>query len=224
MIRRVFRWALYLFVILVVLAVAAILLLNTIVKQIMESRLRQQTGMDAQIGRVDVGLLTPTVTIENFKLYNPAEFGGSLFMDMPELHVEYDLSAMRAGNLHFKLVRLNLAEVSIVQDKKGRMNLQDLEKKSRNAKDTHQSSGPGFKFTGIDTLNLTLGKFKLSNLATGRTEEIDFGIKDQISHNVKSEADLAGLNLMLALRAGARSSSSNSVFDLSALLGSLTSH
>ena len=42
--RRLFRWALYLFILLVVLFVAGILLLNTIVKQIMESRLRRLDG------------------------------------------------------------------------------------------------------------------------------------------------------------------------------------
>src|SRR5580658_9430415 len=124
--RRLIRLAIYLFIVFVVLAVAGILLLNTIVKQVIESRLRTATGMDVRVGAVDVGLLTPTVTFENFKIYNTADFGGSLFMDMPELHVEYDPSAFRAGNLHFKLVRLNLAEVDIVQDKNGRLNVQGL--------------------------------------------------------------------------------------------------
>ena len=119
--RRLIRWALYLFVLLVVLVVAAVLLLNTIVKQAIQSRFRARTGMDARIGQVDVGLLSPTFTIENFKLYNTADFGGSIFIDMPELHLEYDPLAIRSGKLHFKLVRLDLAEVALVQDKKGRV-------------------------------------------------------------------------------------------------------
>jgi uncharacterized protein involved in outer membrane biogenesis len=222
--KRLIRWAVCLFIVIVVLAVAGLLSLNVIVKQVVESRLRAQTGMDARIGQIDVGLLTPTITIENFKLYNAADFGGALFLDMPELHLEYDPAAIRAGELHFKLVRLNLAEIDLVQDKKGRMNVQDLERKSRQAAGPHGSSAGNFKFTGIDTLNLTLGRFRMSNLASGREQEINFGIKDQISHNVKTGADLAGLNMLLALRAGGQSSATNSVFDLTSLLGSLTSH
>jgi uncharacterized protein involved in outer membrane biogenesis len=224
MIRRLFRWALYLFIVLVVLAVAGILLLNTIVKQIFESRLRAQTGMDARVGQVDVGLLTPTLTIENFKLYNRAEFGGGLFLDMPELHLEYDPFAFRAGQLHFRLVRLNLAELTLIRDKKGRFNIEDLQKRGGAGNGPKKSPGAEFQFTGIDTLNLTLGKFRLSDLGAGREQEINFGIKNQISHNIKSEADLAGLNLLLAMRAGASASSTNSVLDLSALLGALTGH
>jgi hypothetical protein len=111
-----------------------------------------------------------------------------------------------------------------VQDKTGRLNVQAMQKKSREASHGKKSSGEDIKFTGIDTLNLTLGKFRLSNLATGRQEEIQFGIKDQISHNIKSGDDLAGLNLLLAARAGAAASSTNSALDLSSLLNSLTAH
>jgi len=220
--RRLIRLALYLFILLVVLAVAAVLLLNTIVKEALESRLRASTGMDVNIGKIEVRLLSPTITIEDFKLYNTADFGGSLFIDMPELHLEYDPAAIRSGNLHFKLVRLNLAEVALVQDKKGRLNVQPFQKKTREASGAKKTSADNFKFTGIDTLVLTLGKFRMSNLASGREEEIDFGIKEQTSYNVKSAADLPGVSMLLAARALVAPSSTNSAFDLSALLKSPT--
>jgi uncharacterized protein involved in outer membrane biogenesis len=222
--RLLIRLALSLVILLVVLVVAAVLLLNTIAKEVVESRLRASTGMDARIGQIDVGLLSPTITIENFKLYNTADFGGSLFIDMPELHLEYDRQAIRSREFHLTLVRLNLAEIALVQDKKGRLNVQTLEKKSRAASGGTKSPADDFKFTGIDTLNLTLGKFRLSNLASGREQEIEFGIKDQITHNVKSEADLQGLSFLLAARATMVPSSTNSPLDLSALLKSLTAH
>jgi len=222
--RCLIRWVFYLFIFMVVLGVAAVLLIDTIAKEVVESRLRATTGMDARIEKIEVGLLSPTITIENFKLYNTADFGGSLFIDMPELHLEYDLQAVRSGNLHFKLVRLNLAEVALVQDKKGQMNVQDMNNRSREASRGKKSAADNIKFTGIDTLNLTLGKFRRSNLASGREEEINFGIKDQISHNVKSEADVGGLNMLMASRASVVPSSTNSSLDLSALLKSLTSH
>ncbi len=224
-VRRLIRLALYLVILLVVLVVAAVLLLNTIVKEVVVSRLRASTGMDVRIEKIDVGLLSPTITIENFKLYNTADFGGSLFLDMPELHLEYDPVAIRSGTLHFKLVRLNLAEIALVQDKKGRLNVQTLDTKS------HATSGGGkktsaddIKFSGIETLNLTLGKFRLSNLASGHEEEITFGIKNQILHNVKSQNDLVGLPLLMASRAMMTPTSTNSPLDLSSLLRTLTSH
>jgi uncharacterized protein involved in outer membrane biogenesis len=215
--RRLIRWALRLFIVLVILVVAAILLLNTIAKQVLESRLRATTGMDVRIGQIDVGLLSPTVTIENFKLYNTPEFGGSLFIDMPELHMEYDPRAVRSGILHFKFVRLVLTEINVVQDKKGRSNMQDMDKKNRDAARGGKSSGDDLKFTGIDTLNLTLGKYHALSLASGRGEDIDFGIKDQILHNVKSMADVPSLNFVMA-------ASTNTNFDATTFLKRLTAH
>jgi hypothetical protein len=125
-IRRLFRFALYLFIVFVVLVVAGILLLDTIAKEIMQSRIRAETGMGAKIGKVSIGLLSPTVTVENFKLYNTPEFGGSQCLDVPELHVEYDVRAARTGKIHLKLVRFNLAEVDVLQDKRGHSNFDQL--------------------------------------------------------------------------------------------------
>jgi uncharacterized protein involved in outer membrane biogenesis len=222
--RRLFRLALYLFIVVVVLGVAAVLLRNTIAKETIESRLRTNTGMDVRIGLVDIGLLSPTVTFENVKLYNTPEFGGGIFIDMPELHMEYDPRAMRSGALHFKLVRLDLAEVAVVQDKKGRVNMKELNKKNREASHEKKSSGNDWKFTGIDTLNLTLGKFRLSNLASGRQEEVEFGIKNQITTNVTSETNLTALNVLLFTHAASASSAPNPTIDISSLLQSLFGH
>jgi uncharacterized protein involved in outer membrane biogenesis len=222
--RRLIRWALYFCILLVVLLVAAVLLLDTMAREMVVNRVRERTGMDARIGQIHVGLLSPTITLENVKLYNTADFGGSLFIDMPELHLEYDPSVFRSGAFHFKLVRLNLAEIALVQDKKGRLNIEDWGKKSRDAAGKKKSSGKDFKFTGIDTFILTLGKFRLSNLASGREQEIEFAIKDQITRNVTSETNLTSLNLLMAVHAGSLASSSNPVLDVSKLLKGLTSH
>src|SRR3954468_6583288 len=129
-IRRLFRWALYLFIIFVVLVVAAVLLLDTIAREIAQNRIRAETGMGVKIGKLSIGLLTPTVTIENLKLYNTAEFGGAQCLDIPELHVEYDVQAARAGKMHLKLVRFNMAEVDVLQDKKGHTNFDQLQKRN----------------------------------------------------------------------------------------------
>lgn len=59
------------FIVAVALAVAAVLLLNTIVKQVVQSRLRSETGLDVRIGKVDVGLGAPTIAMDDFKVYYP---------------------------------------------------------------------------------------------------------------------------------------------------------
>ena len=126
MIKWLFRWLFRLLILLVVLVVAAILLLDTIAREITEYRLQQQTGLEAKIGRMRVGMLEPRLTIENLVIYNSAEFGGSPLLDVPELHVECDRNPFFHPGLHFKLVRINLARLNLVEDAKGRKNLDEL--------------------------------------------------------------------------------------------------
>jgi uncharacterized protein involved in outer membrane biogenesis len=201
--RRLFRWAfrfvLGLAILGVVGLVAAILLADTIAREVLVNRLRSRTGLETKISAVQVGLLSPTLSVEGLKLYNRPEFGGSVCLDMPELHLEYSASALRSGQFHLTLLRLDLAEVSMVVDKSGRNN---FERPKQNRKETSPRKKPSSKtkFTGIDVLNLTLGKLLISNLATGHNEEIDFGIKNQITRDVKPNADLASLGLTMFSR------------------------
>jgi hypothetical protein len=101
--------------VLVVLAIVAFLSWDWIVKKVAEKRIQAVTGMDTHMGKFFVGVKTPVIHIENFKLYNPAEFGGAPLVDLPELHLEYDKAALRAGKVRLKLLRVNLAEVNLVR-------------------------------------------------------------------------------------------------------------
>lgn len=212
MIRRLFRLALYLFIILVVLLVAGILLLDTIAREVTQNRIRSETGMEAKIGKMRIGLLSPTVTIENFKLYNTPEFGGSQCLDIPELHIEYDVQAARAGKLHLRLVRLNMAEIDVLQDKNGHSNFDQLQKrnatvlsgKSAPSKPVQSTNRPPFEFAGIDTLNLTLQKAHFARIdAPHHERDINFGIKNQLFYKIKNEGDFIGVAAVISLRMGA---------------------
>lgn len=216
MIRRLLRLLLYLFIAAVVLVVAAVLLKDTLLKELMQRRIRHATGMDARIGQVEVGVLSPEVTIEDLKLYNSPAFGGSLCLSMPELHMEYDPDAMRTGKLRFPLIRLNLAEVDVVQNRKGRLNFDVADQKSDKVSAALEARH--LEFAGIDTLNLTLGALRWKNLATGNTRVYQIGVTNQVFHHVKSEADLAVL-MALTSAAGATNASMKFSDFLRALIG-----
>src|SRR5688500_2313291 len=102
--KTLFRWLVRLAVTLVllsiVLVVVALLLKDVIAKNIAERNLRSETGLDAKISKLEVGLLTPTLNLEGMKLYNAAEFGGGTFLEMPELRMEYIPGEVRDGRLH----------------------------------------------------------------------------------------------------------------------------
>src|SRR5271170_7433695 len=121
--KWIFKWVFRLFVLAVVLAMVLLLSLNSILRVLVEHQIRAQTGMDAEIGRFSIGLAEPTVTIQNLKLYNPPSFGGTPFLDIPEIHVEYDRAALAQHKIHVTLLRFNLGELDIVKNEAGQTNI-----------------------------------------------------------------------------------------------------
>jgi hypothetical protein len=58
----------------------------------------------------------PTIEIKDLKIYNPPSFGGTLFLDIPEIHAEYDRAALARREFHLTLLRFNLGELDIVKN------------------------------------------------------------------------------------------------------------
>jgi len=209
--KTLFKWAfrigVALVLFLVVLVVVGLLLMDPIAKSLAERNLRDSTGMDAKISKLEIGLATPTVNLEGLKLYNLPEFGGSTFLDLPELRVEYTPGEIRDGKLHFKTLRLHLAEVHVVKNKQGRTNLEVLqnETKKKSSRKKDGSDTPGVDFGGIDTLYLTVGRIRITDESDPRNNEvIEVGIKDEVGQNLQDEAALTqwfnGVLLRMAIR------------------------
>jgi uncharacterized protein involved in outer membrane biogenesis len=212
--KRIFKWLLRLFIAAVVLVVVAITVLllsyNSILRVTMERQIHAQTGMDAEIGSLNVALTSPTVEIQNLKIHNSPDFGGTPFLDIPEIHVEYDRAALARREIHLTLLRFNLGELDIVKNQAGQTNIF-----LPGIKPPAQKSGGGgspfanFKkqsgcdFTGIDMLNVSIGKLKYIDLKNPQNNrEQTIGIDELVIPNVKSTTDLLGLAADIALRSG----------------------
>jgi uncharacterized protein involved in outer membrane biogenesis len=194
--RFISRWIFRFLILLLVLGVALVLLKDTLLKSWAEHRLRSQFGLDVRIGRMDVGIFTPTVTIENLRVYNRAEFGGLPLVDLAELHLEYDRRRLAAQELHLTLLRVNVAEINVVRNARGQTNLEALEAKEKAA--TKSSSRGGSRlsldFTGIDLLNLSLGRLTFTDLKQpGNNWGREIGLKNEMIANIKPSDDLNDL-------------------------------
>ena len=208
MVKWIFKWSVRLAALAILLGVILLLSYNAILRVYFERQIRARTGMDAEIGRFSMGLTEPTMTIENFRLYNPPAFAGTPFLDIREIHVEYDPAAIARHELHITLMRFNLGEVDIVKNQAGQTNIFSLglavpPKKSGGKAGASFTKQTGLQFTGIDVLNVSIGTAKyidLNNQRNNRTQVI--GIQNCVLKNVKSPADLGGLAAFIALRSG----------------------
>jgi len=193
----------------VVIFLAIIVLANRdwIGKQLAERQIRAATGLEPEIGDFSFSVLEPTLTLNNFRLYSTAEFGGTLFLDVPELHIEYDRTALRRHELHITLMRVNLHEVDVVKNAAGATNIMSaintmMPRKSEVGVRTVAPLN-GYKFMGIDLLNLSMGAAKFVDLKDQRRNRmVSIGLQSLIYTNVISSADLRGLSEQLRLRGG----------------------
>ena len=215
--KWIIKWLLRLFIAAVALVVVAVIVLlltyNSILRVAIERQIRAQTGMDAEIGSVHLALTSPTLEIQNLNIHNPPDFGGTPFLDIPEIHAEYDRAALARREIHLKLLRVNLGELDIVKNQAGQTNIFLPGIKSQAKKSGGGNSLADFKkqsgydFTGIDMLNVSIGKVKfidLNNQQNNREQTI--GIEERVIPHVKSQTDLFGLAAEIALR-------SNGFFD-----------
>jgi hypothetical protein len=210
MFKWLFKWIFRLAILIVVLVVLLIAFKDSIWTALAEHRIRSETGLEARIGKLSTGILSPVVTIEDLKLYNTAEFGGTLFLEVPELHIEVDSLAFAQRKLKMKLVRFNLATINIVRNEAGLTNilvLVESEKKQREKKkkDSVQRLLGDLEFDGIDVLNLSLGKATFTDLGNPKNNtEIAVNMENQLFRNVKSEGDAYGILFMIWLRSGGK--------------------
>ena len=205
MIRWIFKWALRLCFLAVVLVVIFLLSLNSILRVLIEHNIRDQTGLDAEIGQFDLSWMAPTIEIQDLKIFNTPNFGGAPFLDIPEIHVEYDRTALLEGEIHLTLLRFNLAELDIVKNQEGQMNVYSISKAPRKYSST--SPAPSFKrqtgydFKEIDALNVSFKQAKFIDLKNPNNDrEQTIGIQNLVIPHVKSPNDLAVLVLLIDLR------------------------
>jgi len=198
--KRLIKWLFILVLVAVGIIVGLLLSKDAILKAAVEQQIRAQTGMDVKIGRLSLGLLSPVVTIENLTLHNTAEFGGTPFLDIRELHLEYDRDALAQRKLSIKLLRLNLEELTVVRNPNGTTNITAL-----NAPAVSKSPklAGDIEFKGVEVLNLSLGKIQLIDLKEPRNNRIrNVNLQNQVFHNVRTPGDLYGVLLLLWMRSG----------------------
>jgi uncharacterized protein involved in outer membrane biogenesis len=205
MIRWLFKWVWRLAALAVVLAVTLALSLNSILRAIIEHKIRAQTGMDAEIGRVELGWTEPTFEIRDLKIYNPPSFGGTPFLDIPEIHIEYSRAAILKREIHLTLLRFNLAELDVVRSKSGQINIYSIGKVTGQIGAAPAplsfKQQTGYDFKGIDALNVSFERAKFIDLANPRNNrEQTIGIQNWVIPDVKSANDLAGLAAFVELR------------------------
>ncbi len=183
------------------LVIAALVFIDPIANAVLTSVLRSKTGQDVRIGKVEIGLLRPTFRIENLQLYHPPRAGGGPFVRIEEVYVEYDRTAANRRELHLPLVRINVAEVNLAEDAPGPVHPGALPGVLDQLR-VFTNRSPEFRFTGIDTLNLSLGTLrKISPKSSTPPYELKLDIRNEVIGPVRTLNDLLTPLMRIILKA-----------------------
>jgi hypothetical protein len=152
----------------VILLIVLLIGRNFIAKTAVTGGVKAVAGLEMDIDSMDVGILNTLVGINEMKIYNPPEFSDRVMVDMPEIYIDYDLSAFIEGKVHLEELRINLKELTVVKDKDGKLNINSL-KVAKTGKEKEPEKPGAKKETEIkiDLLDLKIGKVVYKDYSGG---------------------------------------------------------
>ena len=212
-VKKFVKWLAGLVAFLVICIVALVLAKDYIARRFFIAMVEQKTGYAATVDTFKVGLLTPTLHILGLKLNYPADKGGRVLMDSPEIFVEYDRDAAKRNEIHLKQLRWNIREIGVEDSNSSGMEGLVAQASALMAPTNQVAPDPkspivqspagpaGVNFTGIDTLDFSLGTvhFRNPKNALGN-RDMAIDLQNRKLTNVVSYMDLSPLAIELIIK------------------------
>jgi hypothetical protein len=133
---------------------------NLIIKSAVTTVASRITGTSIHMDRFQLNILTSTMCISGFKMYNPSGFPEGILISCPEIKVIYDRNTLFKQKRHFLLVDIELKEMGLTKNKAGKLNVDSL-KIAQESK-----SSPSVPMQ-IDLLTLSIGKIIYKDYTIG---------------------------------------------------------
>jgi len=102
------------------------ILKDQLIKSVITVVATQVTGAPVHIDGFSLGVFNQSVRISGFKMYNPKGFSRSILVDLPKINVKYDLGALFKKKLHLINVEINIKEIGLEKNRKGKLNVDEL--------------------------------------------------------------------------------------------------
>lgn len=154
-------------------------------------------GVKVKIEAFSLGIVRPAVRIKGFRMYNPKGFPDEPLVDISKVSVEYDLPSLLNKKAHLSRVEFDLREMTVVKNKDGRLNVDELAVAKKEEKPAEAMP------LQIDYLSLSIGRVVYKDFSKGEKPSIEIfeaNIKNKAFKNISSAQQLASLVLLEALK------------------------
>lgn len=180
-------------VVLIVLAAGLYLGRNVIARHSVEVGVTEMTGFPLKIGSLDLAFVQSRIAVRDFSLLNPSEFKEPVFVEMPELTVDYDAGSLLGGTPHLTSLVVDIRRIVIVRTKDGGSNAMKLK--------GALGGGGGKSHYKVDTLRLKIGTVELKDYKTGNPMEKSIPLNlDETYRNFTDATDINRLVLLTVLK------------------------
>ncbi len=183
---------------------------DVIAQSAVQGIVKAVTGLGLEVRRLHLGILTTLVDIRGLRLMNPSGFKDRVMMDVPEIHVNYELASFFKGAVHIQEMDLDLKEFTVVKNAKGDVNVNHLKPASKKeaapaqearpqaAKPAANGAAPNIR---IDRLHLKIGKVIYKDYSQGGAPQIqEFPVNlDETDENITNPSALVGIITAKAL-------------------------
>ncbi len=184
-----------------------ILAKNLLMQTVLGASISGAAHVPVSIGGTDVSFMKSSITLKEIRVKNPSGFKDPLMLHAPLVSIDFDPPAFFKGVAHFQEVRLNLAEVVVVKNKEGKLNIDavkpkesDKQKQVKAKEDKAKGKSPKLK---IDKLSLTIGRVVYKDYSSGANEPavqtFDINIKDRVYTNIENPSGIISLIMVEAL-------------------------
>jgi hypothetical protein len=186
------KWLLKILAALVVLVIVLFLSLNLIARLSVEYGAKKITGFPLQVGSVNLKVFRSTVDVRDILLKNPPEYKEPLFVNMPELYIDYRLGSMLGGAPHVNEMRINIKQLIVVKNDKGETNAQKLK--------SVVSSGKSSSKYYVDSLHIHVGTVIIKDFSRPKPTERNVTLNiDATYKNISDSTDITRLVLLTVM-------------------------
>lgn len=156
------------FVLTLAIAVFMLFLLkDIIIKASIESAVSYKTGLRIKIGELKTNFSKGFISIKDMFILNPKGFDDRIMAELPEVYIDYDLSAILKRKIHLKNIKINLKELMIVKEKDDRKNLDHIKSLKKKGTERQKEKDSGSQSLQIDNLYLKMGKVIYKDYSAG---------------------------------------------------------
>ncbi|MFA5192656.1 MAG: hypothetical protein WC740_18260 [Verrucomicrobiia bacterium] len=206
-----------LIIVLLVLAAGLYLGRNIIARYAVQAGAEKMTGFPMKIGSLDLAFAQSRIAVRDLSLRNPSEFKEPVFVEMPELTVDYDAGSLLSETPRLKSLVIDIKRIVIVKTKDGQSNVMKLKGSlgpSSNGKKGHYR---------VDTLRLKVSSVELKDYSMGNPLERTMPISiDETYQNISDSTDINRLVLLTVMKSAKLPFIGVNTKDIAGSLGNVT--